>query len=124
MKRDLIENFKFVVMENYANFKGRARRHEFWMFILANLIISAICPVFAFLGKNMTMLIISGFVSLALFIPSIAVGVRRLHDTGKSGWFYLLVTIPIANLYVLYLFITDSQVGENKYGQDPKASER
>lgn len=124
MKRDLIENFKFVVMENYANFKGRARRHEFWMFIiLANLIISAICPVFAFLGKDM-FVIISGLVSLALVIPSIAVGVRRLHDTGKSGWFYLLVAIPIANLYVLYLFITDSQVGENKYGQDPKASER
>lgn len=123
MKRDLIENFKFVVMENYANFKGRAIRHEFCMFILANLIISAICQVFAFLGKDM-FVIISGFVSLALVIPSIAVGVRRLHDTGKSGWFFLLVAIPIANLYALYLFITDSQVGENKYGQDPKASER
>lgn len=80
-------------------------------------------PGFCLLGKDIPV-IISGLVSLALVIPSIAVGVRRLHNTGKSGWFYLLVAIPIANLYVLYLFITDSQVGENKYGQDPKASER
>ena len=59
-------------------------------------------------------------ISIALFIPSIAVGIRRLHDIGKSGWWYLLILLPLVNLVLIYFFILDSQPGENQYGPNPK----
>ena len=91
----------------YATFTGRARRSEYWWFALCSAIVSWI-PIVQFLG-------------ILFIIPSIAVGVRRLHDVGKSGWWYLLAFVPIANLYIIYLAIVDSQAGDNEYGSNPKA---
>jgi len=119
---ELKENFLKVVRDNYANFEGRARRKEYWMFFLANLIISA---VFGILGQIASLFTyVSGLVSLALLIPGIAVTVRRLHDTNKSGWFILVALIPfIGWIYLLYLLVLEGDKASNQYGPDPKAIE-
>ncbi|WP_293943320.1 MULTISPECIES: DUF805 domain-containing protein [unclassified Sphingobacterium] len=113
--------FLKVVRDNYANFNGRARRKEYWMFFLANLLIGV---VFGILGQIASLFsYISGLISLALLIPGIAVAVRRLHDTNKSGWFLLLALIPFVNLYLIYLLVIEGDKGPNQYGPDPKAEE-
>ncbi len=106
-------NWYVKVLKQYADFKGRARRQEFWMFFLINFLISiginilsvAIAPELAILGT---------LYSLAVLVPSLAVGVRRMHDVGKSGWFYI---IPFYNLI---LACTDSEDGPNDWGPNPK----
>ena len=105
-------NYYFKVLQNYATFNGRARRKEYWMFVLFNIIFSFLL---GFVGGLTKMPIISTIYSLAVLIPAIAVGVRRMHDVGKSGWFVL---IPIYNLI---LACTDGVKGDNEYGADPKA---
>lgn len=108
------------VLKNYANFKGRARRKEYWMFVLFNIIISMLL---SFLESSMSESTEpgGGYISLTyqilVIIPSLAVAVRRMHDVGKSGWFIL---IPIYNLI---LALTEGQKGSNQYGPDPKNPE-
>ncbi len=109
----MIEWYKKVVFDNYANFNGRARRTEFWMFTLANIIVSFILG-FVLVLISPTLGMAANLYSLAVLIPSIAVGVRRMHDVGKSGWFLL---IPI---YSLILACTEGEKGSNQYGADPK----
>jgi uncharacterized membrane protein YhaH (DUF805 family) len=104
-------NYYLKVLQNYATFSGRARRSEYWYFFLFNIIISF---VLSFVGGLSNTSIISLIYALAVFIPSIAVGIRRMHDVGKSGWFLL---IPIYNLI---LACTEGQQGNNKWGQNPK----
>lgn len=106
-------NYFVKVLNNYANFKGRARRSEYWYFVLFSSIISIILTfIDAAIGS--TAGIIGLVYSLGTIIPSIAVGVRRMHDVGKSGWFLL---IPIYNLI---LACTNGDTGSNEYGSDPK----
>jgi uncharacterized membrane protein YhaH (DUF805 family) len=119
--------YKKVMFENYANFNGRARRSEYWYFALMNLIILIIAAVLDnALGFNFSpfpygYLYIT--VALASFIPGLAVAVRRLHDVGKSGWFYFIALIPlIGAIWLLVLFFTEGNKGENQYGSDPKSS--
>ncbi len=107
-------NYYASALKKYADFSGRARRCEYWYFFLGNLIISIILLI---LGNGMRTDILANIFSLATFVPSLAVGVRRMHDVGKSGWFIL---IPIYNLI---LACTDGQVGPNEYGPDPKRPE-
>jgi uncharacterized membrane protein YhaH (DUF805 family) len=102
-------NYYLKVLQNYATFSGRARRSEFWYFFLFNFIIG-------FVGGLTKMPIISTIYTLLVLIPGIAVGVRRMHDVGKSGWFLL---IPIYNLI---LACTDGINGDNEYGADPKSN--
>jgi uncharacterized membrane protein YhaH (DUF805 family) len=104
-------NYYLKVLQNYATFNGRARRSEYWYFVLFNVIISF---VLGFVGGMMGSTILSSIYSLAVLIPGIAVGVRRMHDVGKSGWFVL---IPV---YGLILACTDGEAGENMYGPNPK----
>lgn len=108
-----------VVRDNYANFNGRARRQEYWMFTLINFIIGIILSVIALIIDTT---IISNIYSLAVFVPSIAVAVRRLHDTGKSGWNLLWILTGIGIFYLLYLYIKEGDTGSNEYGSDPKGS--
>ena len=115
-----MEWFLKVVRDNYANFNGRARRKEYWMFALFQLII-----VYGILGIGMALEsgVISGLgglIALALIIPGIAVSVRRMHDVGKSGWILLIALIPLAGLYILYLSVLDGDAGDNEYGPNPK----
>ena len=124
----MINWYKKVVLENYANFNGRARRSEYWYFALMNLIILVIAAVLdSVLGFNFAPLpygYLYVLVALATFIPGLAVAVRRLHDVGKSGWFYFIVLIPIIGaIWLLVLFFTEGNHGENQYGPDPKAVE-
>ena len=91
----------------YATFSGRARRSEYWWFVLVNAIIGCIPYVNVLWG-------------LIAFIPSLAVCVRRLHDTGRSGWWILLTFMPLVNLVIIYFYICDSQPGANQYGENPK----
>jgi uncharacterized membrane protein YhaH (DUF805 family) len=102
-----------AVLKKYAEFKGRAGREEFWMFVLisfiASLILSFIRPLWL-------------IYNLAVLVPSIAVCTRRLHDTGRSGWFQLLALIPLVGpIIVLVLAAQDSQPGDNQYGPNPKS---
>ena len=98
------------VLQNYATFKGRASRSEYWYFVLFNVIFSI---VLGFVSGIVDLPILYTIYSLALLIPSIAVAVRRMHDVGKSGWFIL---IPI---YDLILACTQGEKGENEYGTEP-----
>ncbi len=121
------------VLRNYAVFDGRARRKEFWMFVLFNIIIGIVISIIdnilgttykvdSFLGANTIKIgILNSIYSLGLLIPSIAVSIRRLHDLGKSGWYYLLVFIPlIGSIWLIILFATQGNSGENAFGPDPK----
>jgi uncharacterized membrane protein YhaH (DUF805 family) len=109
------------VMKNYAEFNGRARRKEYWMFVLINTIISIILSIIESILHISN--VISLLYSLAIMIPSLAVGARRLHDTGKSGWWQLIGLIPIIGAIILIVFMaTDSSEGDNQYGPNPKTA--
>jgi uncharacterized membrane protein YhaH (DUF805 family) len=102
------------VLRQYADFNGRARRKEYWMFVLFNTIFAFI---FGFVCGLIGAPDLAQLYSLAVLIPSIAVGVRRMHDVGKSGWFLL---IPIYNFI---LAVSEGEKGENQYGANPKEME-
>ena len=110
----MIEWYKKVVFENYANFSGRARRKEYWMFALATTLIAIPLNYILPLAVSPKLALLGTFYGLAVLIPSIAVGVRRMHDIGKSGWY---IIIPIYNLI---LACTEGDQGTNEYGPDPK----
>jgi uncharacterized membrane protein YhaH (DUF805 family) len=104
------------VLKNYAEFTGRASRKEYWMFALFNIIISIGLGILGGVLQNVTRTnqgILGNIYSLAVLVPSIAVAIRRMHDTGRSGWWCI---VPIANL----IFACESsQPGSNKYGSNP-----
>lgn len=113
-------NWYLKVIKQYANFSGRARRTEYWMFALINGLISiGLMLIAQFVDQSLSILNI--IYSLAVFIPSLAVAIRRLHDVNKSGWMYLLVLLPIIGwIWLFVLSVSNGTVGENKYGLDPK----
>jgi len=113
------------VLRNYAVFNGRARRKEYWMFVLFNIIflIAAIIldNVFGTNIKGLPYGLFYCLYALAIFIPGLAVAVRRLHDVGKSGWMILIALIPIIGaIWLLVLYCIEGDAGENKYGTNPK----
>ena len=119
-----------VMRDNYANFSGRARRKEYWMFVLVQTIVMiGLMILDSVLGLDFELQGISlGYGYLYLiglivhFIPSLAVLVRRLHDVGKSGWFYFIFLIPLIGIiWLLVLYCTEGQKQDNKWGPDPKA---
>ena len=120
----MIDWYKKVILENYANFNGRARRSEYWYFTLGNIILAIIAMILdrtLGIAGGMGYGPIYGLVALATIVPSIAVGVRRLHDVNKSGWFYLIALVPIIGaIWLLVLFCTEGTAGTNQYGTDPK----
>lgn len=116
---DLVKYWKIVVLERYAKFDGRARRAEFWWFALANVLISVVLSVLG--GASDLFSVLSVLYSLAVLIPGIALSVRRLHDIDKSGWFLLLVLIPIIGSIILIVWAaTDGTKGPNTYGASEK----
>ena len=108
-------------LKKYAEFAGRARRKEYWMFVLVNFLIAiAISIGGGILGLEEGTAVISGLYSLAVLVPGIAVTVRRLHDTGRSGWWMLIALIPIAGPIAMLIFLCGvSKPGENEYGPNP-----
>ena len=113
-------NYYLAVLKKYAVFSGRATRSEYWYFVLFNTIILLILSLIDGSLTSGEGGIISGLYSLAVLIPSLAVGARRLHDTGRSGWMLLLMLIPlIGSIWLIVLFVQDSKA-DNKYGPNPK----
>ncbi|MES2780390.1 MAG: DUF805 domain-containing protein [Bacteroidota bacterium] len=113
------------VLKKYADFNGRARRKEYWMFALFNFIFIIVAMILDnVFGTTIGMVPYGLFYivyALAVLIPCIAVAVRRLHDVGKSGWMFLIALIPIVGgIWLLVLFCTDGVAGPNEYGANPK----
>jgi uncharacterized membrane protein YhaH (DUF805 family) len=120
-------NWYLGVLKQYAVFKERARRKEYWFFILFNLIASLVLTVVDFmtgsLDPELGMGLLSGLYTLAVLIPSLAVTVRRLHDTDRTGWWLLIGLVPLIGAIVLLVFmLLDSQPGDNQYGANPKGA--
>ena len=121
-------NWYLKCLKQYADFAGRARRKEYWMFLLFNFIISF---VFGFIdglcgwvSQDIGLGILGGIYSLFMFVPHLAVSIRRLHDIGKSGWNILFGFIPIVgSIMLLVWFCTEGEQGMNDWGPDPKIGE-
>lgn len=120
-------NWYLSVLKKYVVFSGRARRKEYWMFYLINILISLLLGVVAGIiagasGRDGPADLILWVYTLAILLPSLGVTVRRLHDTGRSGWWLLIGLIPVIGAIVLLVFtLLDGQPGQNEYGPDPKA---
>jgi uncharacterized membrane protein YhaH (DUF805 family) len=119
-------NWYLRAWKRFAVFNGRARRKEYWLFALFNILVLA---VLAFidaavgLGGKSGGSPLAGLYLLAVFVPHLAVTVRRLHDTNRSGWWMLIGLVPFIGAIVLLVFlIQNSQPDENQYGQNPKAA--
>ncbi|GAC1476852.1 MAG: DUF805 domain-containing protein [Gemmatimonadaceae bacterium] len=114
------------VLEKYAQFDGRAQREEYWMFTLVNILVSFAIGLVGLVGLvkgPYGINVLAVIYSVALIIPSLAVTIRRLHDTGRTGWWLLVGCVPIIGAIVLIVFaVQDSQPGTNEYGPNPKAA--
>lgn len=110
-----------AVLKNYVGFSGRARRTEYWMYTLINAIIIVILSVLGAIPHLGFFLILGYLYELGILLPSVAVTVRRLHDTNKSGWWILIGLIPLVGGIVLLIFtVLPGDRGPNRYGDDPK----
>ena len=122
-------NYYIDVLKKYAVFSGRARRAEYWTFVLINFIVVLVLEI-PVIGSGMNsdspalsfvFACIAGLYGLGTVLPALGVIIRRLHDTGKSGWYYLWILVPIIGaIIVLIALVTDSQPGDNQYGPNPK----
>ena len=112
-----------TVIKKYAVFDGRASRKEYWMFQLVySIIYIAVVIIFGIIGTIKLGKIIVWILTLFLLLPTITVGVRRLHDINKSGWYMLVNFIPFGALYILSLFCKKGDDGVNMYGPSPYAN--
>ena len=120
-------NWYIELLKKYAVFSGRAQRQEYWMFTLFNIIITLVLLIIAGVIATALEIAAAGLLpnlyTLAVLLPGIAVTVRRLHDTGRSGWWLLIAFVPFIGAIVLLVFyVQDSQPGENQFGPNPKES--
>ena len=116
----MIDNY-VGVLKKYAEFSGRATRKEYWMFFLVNILIMIGFNILSSVLNSSLIQVLGILYILAVLVPSLAVYVRRLHDTNHSAWWILLGLIPIVGTIILLIFlITDSQAGDNMYGSNPK----
>jgi uncharacterized membrane protein YhaH (DUF805 family) len=118
-------NWYIEALKKYAVFSGRARRKEYWFFVLFNIIISIVFTVIdgviGTFSVEAGIGLLGGIYALAVLIPAIAVSVRRLHDTDRSGWWLLITLIPLIGAIVMLVFtVQDSKPGQNRFGGNPK----
>ncbi len=118
-------NWYLEVLKKYAVFSGRARRKEYWYFFLFSLIISIVLAVVDGVTGSFSaeagVGLLGGIYALAVLIPGLAVSVRRLHDTGRSGWWLLIALIPVIGAIVLLVFmVLEGKLDTNQYGSNPK----
>jgi len=120
-------DYYILAFKKYLDFSGRSRRAEYWYFVLFNLIFLFVTMFLdskmglKFSGQSFGVIYV--IYAVACILPSIAVAVRRLHDVGKSGWMLLLSLIPIVGgIWLLILYVRDSEPVDNKYGPNPKAT--
>lgn len=124
MEKDM--SWFLLALKKYATFTGRSRRREYWFFTLFYLIITFALAFFDGLTGTYDQAsglgLFSSVFVLAMFIPSISVAIRRLHDTDRSGWWLLISLIPLIGVIVLLVFVLmNGTSGDNQYGPDPKA---
>ncbi|HEV2748517.1 MAG TPA: DUF805 domain-containing protein [Allosphingosinicella sp.] len=123
-------NWAILPLKRYSDYGGRSRRKEFWLFQLLMLVLSVITGALDFaLGLDRLLFDSMGPLTFATFAalvtPSLAVAIRRLHDIGRSGWWLLMIFVPILGLLVLiYFFVLEGTRGPNGYGPDPLETER
>jgi uncharacterized membrane protein YhaH (DUF805 family) len=111
-------NWYLKVLKQYVDFNGRARRTEFWMFVLFNIIFALVATGLDYATGLIG--VISGLYSLAVLLPGLAVSVRRLHDVGKGGgWIFISLVPLIGGIWLLVLMFTDGE-GDNRFGANPK----
>ena len=119
-----VEAVQTCVAQKYATFGGRARRSEYWYYTLFSLLVSLVASIVGgalFVHAEGDINILSALVSIALFLPGLGVAIRRLHDIGKSGWWYLIALVPFIGWIVLLIFMCrDSDRGPNQFGPSPK----
>jgi uncharacterized membrane protein YhaH (DUF805 family) len=120
-------NWYLEVLKKYAVFEGRAGRNEYWFFILFNILISMVLAFIDRLTGNVDpetgLGILSGLYTMGVMIPGMAVSVRRLHDTGRSGWWLLITFVPVLGAIVfLYFMVLDSNPETNEYGPFEKSN--
>lgn len=109
------------VLANYANFQGRARRREYWFWILG-VVLAELVVLGVMYGVSQTLgVILYVALVLAVIVPTLAVAIRRLHDTDRSGWWVLLGLVPLANLVLIVFYLLEGTPGANRYGPSPKA---
>ncbi|MEU6197456.1 DUF805 domain-containing protein [Streptomyces sp. NPDC047061] len=113
-------NWYVDVLKKYVVFSGRARRKEYWMFALINLVIAIVLAV---VGNAIHFAALAAIYNLAVLLPSLGVAVRRLHDTGRSGWSILIGIIPLVGWIILLVWLaSDSKPEDNQYGANPKVA--
>ncbi|MCP4775185.1 MAG: DUF805 domain-containing protein [Planctomycetaceae bacterium] len=118
-------NWYLNVLKKYAVFVGRAQRKEYWFFVLFNIIftllLSTVDGLTGTFSAETGYGLLSGLYTLAVAIPGIAVSVRRLHDTGRTGWWFLILLIPVIGAIIFLVFMCiDSDAEDNDYGPNPK----
>lgn len=119
---NFVESIKFG-FSNYVNFQGRTRRSGFWYWVLFEVLVSAVFSILSGGKSDNFFGMLGSLASLALFLPSLAYSVRRLHDINKSGWFVLFALIPLVGwIFLLVWYVKDSDQGDNRFGPSPKAS--
>ncbi len=109
------------VFTQYVGFSGRARRSEFWYFYLFTILLSIVASILQRALTNSQNGIVTTIIGLAIVLPYLAVAVRRLHDTSRSGWWLLIGLIPVIGTIVLIVFWVQDSHGDNQYGPSPKA---
>ncbi|HQU47960.1 MAG TPA: DUF805 domain-containing protein [Casimicrobiaceae bacterium] len=120
-------NWYLMALRKYADFGGRSRRSEYWYFVLfvvlIEIVLMGVERVLGLGSGSHGYGALSGLFALAMFIPHLAVGARRLHDTGRSGWWLLIGFVPIIGFIVLIVFfVQDGTPGSNAFGPNPKES--
>ena len=109
------------VLRKYTLFTGRSRRTEYWYFVLFNLIVAVVLAlVDSVVRKILGFGVFGTLYGLAVLLPGLAVSIRRLHDTDRSGWWLLLALVPLVGLVLIFFMAQDSDAGTNRYGQNPK----
>lgn len=120
-------NWYLQALKKYAVFSGRARRKEYWYFVLFNLVVSMALAIIDGMTGSVSALTgmgtLSGIYTIIVLIPGIAVTVRRLHDTDRTGWWLFIALIPLVGAIVLLVFmVLDSDPNSNEYGANPKGA--
>ncbi|WP_250471284.1 DUF805 domain-containing protein [Caballeronia sp. GAFFF1] len=115
------ETVRVALIRKFATFNGRARRSEYWYFQLFAGIVAGVAMVLMGINEDsLAVISLVTIVVLALFLPSLAVTVRRLHDTGRSGWFYLVAFVPLVGGILVFIWTCSRGTeGVNRYGSDP-----
>lgn len=113
------EAVRSALIERYADFQGRAPRSEYWWFVVFNILMSIVIALVGAVTQTLGN-VLDVIVTLALIVPNLAVSVRRLHDTDRSGWWFLLVLVPLLGTIVLIVwFVMRGTDGDNRFGPDP-----